>query len=59
MKRIFKYDLPRNGIIAMYIPKGGEILSVGNQRECLVMWVLVDENEITELLFMFLRYDKQ
>jgi len=45
MNAIYKYELASPGKTSLAIPRGGKILSVGNQSENLVMWVLVDTLE--------------
>lgn len=42
MKRIFKYELPVMETQLLSLPKKSQVLSVGNQRENLVLWAAVD-----------------
>ncbi|XOQ12598.1 MAG: hypothetical protein ACFWTY_01105 [Shouchella clausii] len=42
MKRIFKYELPVMETQLLSLPKNSQVLSVGNQRENLVLWATVN-----------------
>lgn len=51
MRRVYKYTIPielfnARGIIEL--PRGAQVLSVGEQADALVMWVLVDPSEPKE-----------
>ena len=39
---IWKYDIPVQDSVTILIPKGGEVLKVGDQGGTMMMWVLVD-----------------
>jgi len=47
-RRIFKYILSINDITVVWIPKGGEILTVSSQHNQIALWVLVDTEQIIE-----------
>ena len=50
MKKIYKYPLAIDDFQHIPMPKGAVILHVGNQRESLNMWALVDpDKKLTEL----------
>jgi hypothetical protein len=48
MITIYKYDIPLTDHISLPLPLGSEILSVGNQRERLCIWALIDTDVRTE-----------
>lgn len=45
IKRIYKYELPFLDYATLDLPKGAKVLSAGNQKEKLCIWVLLDEEE--------------
>jgi len=47
MKRVYKYPITAIGgdIFLLSTPKGSKILHIGNQRDGLTAWALVDSNE--------------
>jgi hypothetical protein len=42
MKSIYKYPLEINDNIALDLPKGAKVLSIGNQNNIPCLWALVD-----------------
>lgn len=42
MRTIFKYTLQQHGAAIVPMPKGAQILHVGNQSDALQLWALVD-----------------
>ena len=49
MRKVFKYDLPIDDYIEISLPKGAQILSVGEQRHSAQIWALVDPEELLEI----------
>ena len=47
-KRIFKYNLNLNDITILWIPKGGEVLTVNSQHNQIALWALVDTDQIIQ-----------
>ena len=43
VRKVFKYPVDINDVVRIQMPKGSEILSVGNQRDTLCIWALCDE----------------
>lgn len=44
-KVIFKYSKPLNDVMKFQLPRGAEILSVGNQYGKFCLWAIVDPDE--------------
>lgn len=45
IKKVFKYELPFLDYATINLPVGAQVLSAGNQKETLNIWVLVDIDE--------------
>lgn len=43
--RVYKYPIPRAGVMRLPIPKGAEILTVQVQRGAMCLWARVDDNQ--------------
>lgn len=56
MKKIYKHRLKGLEEELIILPKGAEILSVNNQFEHLVIWVLFDTNERDDELRKIVTY---
>lgn len=48
MKTIFKYTLQQHGAAIVPMPKGAQILHVGNQCDALQLWAMVDAEQPLE-----------
>lgn len=46
MKRIYKYEMNFDNKVDVVLPVGAKILSVCNQRNIPVLYVLIDDNEV-------------
>ena len=46
MKTVYKYKLPLDDYVKIVMPKGAEIISVGEQEQELVIWAVVDSTAI-------------
>lgn len=44
MKKIFKYTVPVGNTVIVEMPEDAEILSVGNQREEIQAWAMVNDS---------------
>jgi len=48
MRTIFKYTLQQHGAAIVPMPKGSQILHIGNQCDALQLWAMVDTGQPLE-----------